>query len=194
MSVVQRLRVQLSGSAIVGTGVSTWYWEDNLGGEQSAIADFYDAVKTAFPDKLTVTVPNNGDQITVETGQLAGTWTDGSVEVITGTDTGNFILGTGARLVLNTGGMTAGRRVRGSIFLVPLGVAVFNEDDALANSFVTGVNGAAATLLAAVPSLAVVSPVKPPPGGIGPDRPGKSSIVTSISCKDAVSWLRSRRT
>lgn len=188
MSTVARTRVTFSGAACVGAGVSTWYWDDSVTGVVDAIGDFYDAIKSAFPDKLTITIPNTGDILTAETGELEGTWTEGDVRVITGTDTGNFVLGTGARLVLRTSGINAGRRVRGSVFLVPLGVSVFNEDDALANTFVAGANAAAATMItAAAGALRVFSP----PKGI---RPGKQSEVTSASVPDAVSWLRSRRT
>lgn len=188
MANIARTRVALSGSAVVGAGVSTWYWDPAVTGIVDAIGDFYDAIKSSFPDKLTITIPNTGDILDDTDGSLTGTWTEGSVRVITGTDTGNFVLGTGARLVLSTSGINGGRRVRGAIFLVPLGVAVFNEDDALLTTFVNGVNAAAATMMTAVDdNLRVFSP----PAGI---RPGKSSTVTGAAVKDAVSWLRSRRT
>jgi len=107
---------------------------------------------------------------------------------VIGTDPTGWVEGVGARIKWQTSGIRGGRRVRGSTFLVPLGVQHFDS---------AGKIDAAAVSLADVEAAAFVSATTPNlriwsrPNG-GPN--GQSNEVTGGAMPDQVSWLRSRRT
>jgi hypothetical protein len=136
---------------------------------------------------LAVTVPNSGDTIDVATGDINGVWTGSGGGTVGFGGSGDFAQGVGARIKWNTAGIVAGRRVRGSTFMVPLVGGTFSASGALDSSFVTDLTAAATTFLASASSTLEI--FSRPKG----TRVGTSHTVTSASVPNAVSWLRSRR-
>lgn len=190
-----RLRAEWSGAPITGPGVSTFYALDDSPGFPAAVHDLLAAFAAAMPSGVSIRVPNNGDVIDPVTGELTGTWTSGTAPaLVNGVGGGTFARGVGAQIRWRTSGITRGRRVVGSTFIVPLISAAYEADGSLSGVNVTAWNTAAAAYVTAAPFAVIYTRPKPPPGGIGPDSPGKSNLITSGSVPDRVSWLRSRRT
>lgn len=188
MATLSRIRVNLSGVAVVGPSVSTFYSEGSVSTAVSALRSFYDAIKSALPVGLTIQVSNSGDDIDDAAGNLIGTWSSTPAPaLVTGTGSGQWADGVGARVVWNTNGIHGGRRVRGATFLVPLVSAAFEGGGGLVGATQTVLQNAATNLLTAAPTLVIWSR----PGG---GTVGESSPIVSATVPDKVSWLRSRRT
>lgn len=198
MATLYRLRVDLSGSAVVGQSVMTFYSLSATSGLPAATKTWLDALKANFPPSLVFTVPNGGDSIDDSTGQLTGVWSQGTGGTVTGTGVGGFLQGTGVRIVWNTNGITGGRRVKGSTFLVPLMGTDFDSSGRLQPTSLTALQGPTTTFLTGqspnlvVWSRPVAAHVK---NGVSvPARSGSSSPILSYTIPTFVSTLRSRRT
>lgn len=186
---MQRLRVEWSGDNTVGPGLTTFmYDEDASFPNAAAVVTFFDAIKAFFPPGTTWTIPNNGDVINELDGTLVGSWSSGAGGVVNSTGTGAFAAGVGARVVWRTSGIVAGRRVRGSTFLVPLVASAYDTTGTITVANLTSMRAAAAALLGASGSPLMVWS-RPAPG-----RNGTKTEVQSSDVPDKVSWLRSRRT
>lgn len=187
MANLNRVRVELTGAAVTGGGVSTFYFLSGATGFTADLGDFWEVVASFMPDSCTVIVPNSGETIDLATGQPNGTWTDGTPESHTGSGGSNFFAGVGARAVWETLGYVNGRRVRGSTFLVPLrnGVA---DNGTIETSVLEDLQDAADALVAAQSGDFVVWTRAV--GGSG----GVATAVTNAVIPDVTSWLRSRRT
>ena len=188
MVVLHRMRVEWSGSAVTGPGVTTFYFGAAATGTAASVKTFFTALAPTFPTGVTWTVPESGDAINDTNGSLAGTWSEaGGGGQVSGSVAGNFARGVGAQIRWTTGGIRHGRRVIGSTFLVPLAVGAYDVDGSLQASTVTLLNSASANLLAAQP-LTILSRATPGTSD------GISSAVAGRTVPDRVSWLRSRKT
>lgn len=184
---MDRVRVSWSGANTTGAGLSTFYFA-GASADPAAIYAFFNAIKGAFAPNISWTIPNTGDQVDSETGDLVGTWTDTGGGVVNSAGAGAFTRGAGARIVWNTAGIYRGRRVRGSTFLTGLYGGVYDGNGQVGSATVASLLGAATTLLAATtPNLGIWS--RPRLGTAG-----EFSSVTGASVPSEVSWLRSRRT
>lgn len=182
-----RYRVSLSGSAVQGPGLMTFYSASLENGLPAAVQTFLFNNAASFPTSLTFTFPNGGDQINEATGALTGVWSVASApNSVSGTGTGNFALGVGMQVRWRTGGIVAGRRVVGSTFLVPTVSTNFAPDGSVSDAVISAMAPRISTLISAVPSLCVWSRPKG-------NRTGTSQIITSGYVPDRPSWLRSRR-
>lgn len=185
---IQRLRCEWGGTAVEGPGLTTFYAEaDGTLAIQVGAGGFFDAVKFMIPVGTTITIPQGGDEIDEATGALVGTWGTSSLTTITGTGTGSFAQGVGARVVWQTGGIVGGRRVRGSTFVCPIVVTQFESNGTLANTALQGLNAGITAMMAQVPTQMRIWS-RPVAG-----RAGTVSTVTAGNAPDKVSWLRSRR-
>lgn len=191
MTQIQRARVVWNGTPVTGGGISNFYCATTGDPLITGLKGFFNDLVNVFPSGLTWTVPDGGDLVEDTTGQLAGTWDEGAGAggTVTATNSGTWVQGVGARVVWNTGGMTNGRRVRGSTFLVPLVINGYEGAGAITSAYLTAMSNAAQGLLDMVPTLRVLSPPLTPGGSTG-----KSSVITTFTVPDRVSWLRSRRT
>lgn len=188
MADLDRIRVEWSGSSVVGAGLSTFYVTSGTSGAPAAIAAFFNTIKAAMKSGESVYVPNTGDTIDVATGQINGTWTSGTSSTVVFTGSNQFAAGVGTRVAWLTSGIRAGRRVRGATYLVPLDASVYFTDGKIVASTVTAIQTAANTLLAALPGTLCI--YSRPSGSL----PGMSSPIDSALVNGQVSWLRSRRT
>lgn len=186
---MDRVRVAWSGNGVVGPGLSTFYFTTgNAATFVDDVLTFYTAFAAHLPDDVTITVPTTGDSIDEFTGVIAGGWSGGTGGAVTGGSSASFALGSGARVRWETGGVVAGRHVRGSTFLVPLQVGVFTSSGRLGGTPLTTMRNAAAALVTvAAPQMLVWS--RPAPGRLGSKHP-----VTSSTIPDLPTSLRSRRT
>lgn len=188
MPTLSRLVTSWSGSPVVGPGATVTYC--NEGDESTcltALATFFNAVKAIVPVTVTWTFPNSGDKLDEATNKVTGVWSasaPGPV-VSTGSATG-FVNGVGARAIFPTIGIVNGRKVTGSIFIVPLFANAYEGAGNITASMIATIGPAAATLGTTPNAMRVYSRPKPAHAGI-------SFPTLTGSCPDKVSWLRSRR-
>lgn len=187
MTLMNRVRVAYTGGAVVGPSVSTFYFAQAHTGFVSDLFTFYDSLKDRFPSILTWEIPNTGDVIDSDDGELAGVWSDGSVSIGAGLATNQCPQGVGLRVVWNTLGTTNGRRVRGSTFFVPLDATMYGTNGLLSASRAQWVSAAAALVTASSSQMLIWT--RPRPGTAG----GVNSVVSS-TVPNKVTTLRSRRT
>lgn len=184
---INRMRCTWDGAGVEGQGLSTFYFSGTMTGKPAAAVTFFTALAALIPASTGVTVPSSGDVLDESTGELTGGWTASGGAQVSMTGTGNFAAGAGARIVWGTGGVFLGRRVKGSTFLVPLVVSQYDIVGSIAGAAITTINNACAAFVAATsPDFKIWS--RPHPGG-----QFATNQVTSGTCPDKVSTLRSRR-
>lgn len=192
-----RLRVVWSGNAVVGPTLSTFYALDTSPGFPAAVRALMAALSTFIPTGTQIAVPNNGDVINPATGELTGSWTDGTTPaVVTCSGTGVYAKGVGAQIRWRTSSIVAGRRVQGSTFVVPLISAMFDSDGTLTATNQASILTAANNYVTAAPYACVWSrPSKGNPDRVPPTpaRTGSSALIVGSSVPDRPSWLLSRR-
>lgn len=186
---IQRLRVEWSGSAIDGPGLTTFFAEaDGTVAISVGAAGFFDELKSRIPTGTSIYVPNGGDVINETTGELTGTWGTSGGTTITCSGPGDYAAGVGARVKWSTGAIRGGRRVTGSTYVVPLVVTCYDANGTLSSATLTDLDDAISAMLVQVPTQMRVWS-RPRPGLVGAGVP-----VVSGQAPDRVSWLRSRRT
>lgn len=188
MADVLRHRVVWSGSTVTGGGVSTFYQDSPDTAGPGVLFDFFNAFAGILPTGTTITVATSGDIIETSNGELIGAWSGGTGGVVTGTNTTGYARGVGMRVRWNTAGIFHGRRVRGSTFLCPLGLGVYDTDGSINSSVITASNTAISDFVGEDQGFGIWSR----PQGTATD--GEFNLITSGTLPDAVSWLRSRRT
>lgn len=187
MSDLLRIRVELGGAGVVGPGLMTFYATSPATGLPAATVAFLNGIKSNVPDDVTFTVPSSGDRIDDATGALTGSWSGSGGATVTGTDIRQFALGQGARIRWTTGGIVAGRRVRGQTFIVPISGFCFTTGGRVDPAVITAFDTAAQTFLTDMAgALAVWS--RPVTG-----RAGTSHVITHGSTSSTPTALRSRR-
>jgi hypothetical protein len=186
---IQRLRCEWAGSAVEGPGLTTFYAEaDGTLAIQVGAAGFFEAIEQLIPSGTTITIPAGGDVLDEATGELTGAWGGGAPTTITTSGSGTFAGGVGARVVWQTNAVRAGRRVRGSTFVVPLIGSAYDPQGTPGPETLTALQTAIADFMVQVPDQAVVW--SRPRDGV----PGVASVITGGTAPDRISWLRSRRT
>lgn len=188
MTDLARYEISLTGSALVGPGVSVFYAPVDQAGVTAALRQFYTSIADELGMGLTVSYPSGGDIISDATGAIVGAWTGTALSPTGGNISDAPVMGVGARVEWLTSGVHAGRRVRGRTFLVPLAKSRFEGPGMLTSGCVNTLKAAADALVAAVDLRIWSRPSATAPGS------GTSTIVTSALVPDQVSWLRSRRT
>jgi hypothetical protein len=188
MANLARVRCTWTGTAVVGPSVSTFYFTESGSGFVAALGTFFTSVRSLVPTGVAFRIESFGDLIDVATGELSGSWSDGSGTDVSANGAGSFSLGVGARVKWQTAGIRNGRRVTGSTYLVPLVDSAFDSTGTPTSAALTTIGNAAAALVSsATNELAIWSR---PHDGLA----GASNPVIASSAPDAVSWLRSRRT
>jgi hypothetical protein len=188
MATLARVRVVWSGSPVTGPGVSTFYFNQAGSGWTASLNTFFTAVASKVPGGVTFTCSSTGDLVDAATGELSGTWTDGTSWTKVSSGTGVYARGVGTRVRWATNGIRNGRRVRGSTFLVPLVAACYDSDGSIDNTIRNTLTDAAIALVVDnEPDMVIYSR---PQGG----SPGFASQALNADLPDQVSWLRSRRT
>lgn len=187
MATLIRQRVIWTGTGAIGGGITHFYFSASLVGSTSHLATWFGVIMQIVPVGTSVTIESSGDLVDSTTGALMGTWNDGTTTVVPATGTGVWAAGTGMRLVFNTTGVTNNRRVRGSMFIVPMNAASYDSDGSVNNGIVSA-QGTAATTFQSWASTNWFVWTKPKAGA-----GGKSNLITSVSVPDKVTSLRSRR-
>jgi len=188
MTTLIKQRVVWTGTGVVGGGLSIFFFDVASSGSTAALRAWFATIMQIVPVGTSVQVENAGDTIDDATGTIVGTWSDGTAQSIPGTGTGVWAHGVGLRVSWLTGGVTNGRRVRGSTFIVPMNAASYGTDGTIENAVLGAQQGAAQQFHDTMTSSHRIW--TRPIDGAG----GRSHPVTGVIVPDRVSWLRSRRT
>lgn len=181
-------KVQVEWAGIAGMpGFTTFYCDAGDTIPRDELEDFFFAFRGAVPTGLSWTIPSSGDIFADNSGTLVGSWSQGSPVVVSSNAVDvEWAGGTGAVINWATGGIAAGRRVRGRTFMVPINTANYDNGH-LTSSFRSGAVTAAAALVSAAGDRLRVW--HRPVGGSG----GSSHAITAASVPDLAAVLRSRR-
>lgn len=190
MTNVNRIRIVWSGAGVTGGGVSTHHWLGTaVASDVTAFKSFYIALTSQMPNTVTMTIPNGGEVIDDNTGDLVSTWTAGTGGTAVGAAATGYAQGVGARISWLTAGTTGNRRVRGTTFVVPTASAVFDTDGTLKTAVVNALDTAANTLLSDLGAGRMVIVTRQTPA-----HSGTSHAVTGAVTADTSTWLTTRRT
>lgn len=188
MANVARVRVTWTGPSVVGPSVSTFYFDEAGTGFVAALGAFFTSVRGLIPTGVALRIESFGDLLDVASGELSGSWSDGSGTDVSANGAGSFSLGVGVRVKWLTAGIRNKRRVVGSTFLVPIVDSAHDSTGTPTTAALTTIGNAASTLIASPTCDLVIYSRKSEAGD------GQTNVVISSAVPDAVSWLRSRRT
>jgi len=190
MATLNRFRVGWVGVPVVGGGVSTFYSESgDVSVFNSALRAFFVAAGPHVATGVVWTFPASGDTIDEATGEINGSWSAPVLSNVNASGSSNWAAGVGCRVVWSTAGITRGRRVKGSTYVVPLGANLYDGTGTIAAGVLTDLTNAGNTLRAA--DGASMRVYTRPNTALGAS--GAGHAVTAASAPDAVTWLRSRR-
>ena len=143
-----------------GPGITQMYVEDigsaalTQSQAQSAVnamRTFWDAIKANLPDEISLVVQPVVDQYDPVDGPLQGTITAATAPAtVTGTSAAVYSMPAGLKVNLQTNNIRNGRRVRGSIYVVPAASAAYSSTGTITSGVRTSINTAAATMLATI--------------------------------------------
>jgi hypothetical protein len=187
MATLDRIPVVWSGLTAL-PGVSIFYASAGAANPVGDLNTFFTALVGKFPNGLQWSLPGAGDTIDDTTGHINGVWAStgsGTLSAVGGATA--YAAGTGSKVVWLTNGLTAKfRRVKGHTVMAPLIATQFDTNGTLLAAYVTALQNAANTLVAAA-KFNVWH--RPTPGSNN----GFSSLWTGANVPDQVISLRSRR-
>jgi len=163
----------------------------------NAVRLFWDTVKGYLPDEVLLTVQATVDQYEDTTGTLVGSITAATPPAtVAGTSAAVYSMAAGIKMNLQTIGIRNGRRVRGSVYLVPGASAAMTTNGTISSTARASINTAGnqiiSTLAAANMNLIVWSrPLKDAAGNV--TRLGGWTSVQSVDTNEKSCILRGRR-
>lgn len=177
-----------------GPSVSTFHAQASSETSAAALATrlraFFNSVAAFLPNDVSLSFDSEVTTIDTATGVLTGTQAVPAPAGVTGTDSAAWAGGAGARIVWNTGAIVAGRRVRGSTFIVPIRASAFDTAGRVSAGTISNFATAIGTLLAGLTSdsaeLVVWS--RPATG-----RPGTVHTVAGGAVSPVAASLRGRK-
>jgi hypothetical protein len=159
----------------------------------AAVRAFIQAYSLYWPNNLVIAVQPVVDLNLEDTGLVQGSLTMSAIpSVFTGSATGSYAGGTGARVDWLTNSLHGRRLIQGSTRLVPMSSQAFTASGGVTSGFVTASNAAAATYLASNGGGAIEYIVwhRPPAHTFAG---GAVGLITGARTQSTASGLRSRR-
>lgn len=190
----------LTQTAIAETtagGSGSFFTTTNVQTAVNAMRTFWDSIKTLLPDEVVITVSPTVDIYDEINGELIASITAPTPPLsVQGTSTLTFSMAAGLKVNLLTGQIRNGRRVRGSIFLVPMTNAAFSSTGLALQSARTTINTAGGVFLSAlatplIRNVVYSRPVKDEEGNI--EVVGATTTVTTWETNEKTAILRGRR-
>lgn len=162
-----------------------------------AVRAMWQASRTYIPDNIKLDVSPVVDVYTNVDGQLVGSYAAPVVPAQTiGSATTNFSMASGVKVNLNTGQIRNGRRVRGSVFIVPSSGDTFTTDGLVTALARSGLNAAFQAMINTLSTnnkqLVVWSRPLPASDPKGP-RIGGTTPVANAETSEKGAILRGRR-
>lgn len=159
-----------------------------------AVRGFWDAIKALIPNEVTWTVSPVVDQYDWANGALLSSVSAPVPPTsVVATSTSAYSMASGAKVNLNTANIIDGRRVRGGIFLVPLGSNGYENNGTVLSTARTTINTAANTMRTALTTGGLELMVWSRPTSPGPSTDGELSQVTAVETSEKTAILRGRR-
>jgi len=189
MTTLSQIRVAWSGAPVVGGGVSTFYAVGDPLPVVTALNTFFGAIKAIFPAGTSIRVAQEGNELDSNNGDVTGGWSGGVSSPQLSATAGSYAGGVGVRVNWQTAGITNGRHVHGSTFLVPLVTTYYSADGSIDDTLIGGTLQNAINSLLSTTAGALVIWTRP-----RATTSGVEHAITGGSAVDKVSWLRSRRT
>lgn len=160
----------------------------------NAVRAFWNSTAQYLPDDLALTVQPTVDMYSEATAELIGSQTAATPPTsVAGTSTAVFSMASGMKLNLQTGAIRYGRRVRGSIFIVPASSNVYSSGGTVLSAVRTAINGYAATMLGAFTTASCTVCVWSRPQDTPTVRAGALTPVTIAEVNEKAAILRGRR-
>ena len=94
---LNRVRVALTGVSGL-PGVATFHFGSSVT-DMTALRTFWDAIKIVFPNTMSIGVPNSGDTIVEDSGQISGAWSGPAQAAVQGTGGVGAYLSTAGAMV-----------------------------------------------------------------------------------------------
>lgn len=160
----------------------------------NAMRAFWNSIAVYLPSAVSLTVSPvvdlynevNGDLIASEQAPTAPT-------SVVGTSSSTFSMASGMKVQLNTNTIRFGRRVRGSIFIVPGAQGIYATNGSVGSAIRTAVNTAGTTFLNSIETGSMQVVVWSRPRTVPTARIGALSNVLSVETSEKVAVLRGRR-
>jgi hypothetical protein len=199
-------RVRVAWSGFPGQpGLTTFYMSDGSL-DVSSFKQFFTNMNLYVPSSVIWTIPQVGDKISAETGEIVGSWTGvggGTVNGFGGAAA--YSQSTGLVIDWLTASLNNRRRIQGRTYFVPGAVSIYQTDGTISEGIRTTAAGYGATLIAAMlggwqiwsrpfPGRAQVgTPGQPGYKPAIPARPGVSGQPVACRVPDIAAVMRSRR-
>lgn len=158
----------------------------------ASIKAFFTSCNAHAPSGVTWTVPFAGDTINDANGDISGTWTSPDGGTVSSIGAGAYAAGTGFFVRWLTGGVVAGRRVKGHTFMCPIIAGDYESNGTIASSALS-VFGSAAAVLGGASKLVIWSRESAGTPSHPGHRDGSSHAVIAGTVPDQVTSLRTRR-
>lgn len=189
-----------------GPGLTQLYFEVPGGADPSqsqaqsavnAVRAFWDEIKAVLPNEIVVTVSPQVDVFDPLDGQLIDSVLAAVAPAgVVGTDAGNYSMASGVKATLQTNEIRNGRRVRGSIYIVPAGASTMTAFGTVAAATRTTINTAGNGIISDLTAPGVNwivwgRPVKDAQGNL--TRNGSVNFVQGVDTSEKGCILRGRR-
>lgn len=163
----------------------------------NAVRTAWNTMGSLLPDNIKLDVNPVVDVYNIMSGELVGSYTAATVPAqVAGSSAAAFAMASGLKVNLNTGQIRNGRRVRGSIFIVPAASTAFTADGLVLTSARGTVNAAwtavNTTLASTNEQVTVWSRPIPEGKPYGP-RDGAATLVTGFETSEKGAILKGRR-
>lgn len=163
----------------------------------NAVRAFWNAIAAQLPNEITLTVQPTVDWYREADSELVGSITAATAPAsVAGTDTGSYSMASGYKCNLQTGVIRNGRRVRGSIYVVPAALGVFSTSGTIGSAPRATTNTALATLKSSLNGSGLEWCVWSREFKATADKPyraGATAPVTVAEVNEKVAVLRGRR-
>lgn len=160
----------------------------------NAVRAFWDSIKGLLPDEIILTVSPVVDIYNEVDGQLVASVSAPTPPgAVAGTATVTYAMASGLKMSLNTGVIRFGRRVRGTVFIVPAATSAFTATGVVASATKTTINTAGTALLTSLGTSGLQLSVYSRPRVLPSARPGAVTPVSAIETNEKGAVLRGRR-
>lgn len=162
-----------------------------------ATRTLWNSMTNQLPDNIKLDVSPVVDIYNIQSGDLVNSYSAGTIPAqVVGINTTPFMMAGGIKVALNTGVIRNGRRVRGSVFIVPAASGSFTTDGDVISTVRTAINGYFGTYKTALAANNMQLTVWSRP--LGADKPrgprdGVTTPVISASTNSKGAILRGRR-
>ena len=159
-----------------------------------AVAAFWNSIKSEIPNDVTLTVSGEVQMFATATGELGPIYTSATPPAaIVGGSALAYSAASGYKINIRTGDVKNNRRVRGSIFVVPSSINVYDNNGNVSSSVATAVSTAQATLRTTLAGPNIALGVWSRPKGSPTPSGGTFHETTGLDVSTKVAVLRGRR-